>query len=385
MKQVLFVVDEKKMGGVSILLEDILSQIDLNKLSVDVLILHNSGECLNHLPSKVRVIYGTKFFEVIDIPLKDIIKEKNIMLLYKKIKLVFFLKSGYIMNKLKKERNKILSKQYDVEIAFKSGFCTIFTAVGNSKKKISWVHEDYSTNDATEKYRKLFKKVFSKIDVVVGITTTVIKSFQAKYPNCKNVIVINNLVNCEKILKMSQEPAKLKKENLTFISVGRLHGVKGYDRLIRACGRLKKEKIWKNCTLSIIGSGNEKDNLQKLIHDFQLDDTVYLLGKKSNPYSYVKQADLFLLTSRSEGFGNVMIESLILQVPVLATEVANINQTLNKEEYGFVVENSEEGIYHGLKMVIQHPELLKEKNKKVNSYHYNNKKIIKQIEQLLEK
>lgn len=384
MKKILFVLDERKMGGVSILLEDILSKLNLEKFEVDVLILHNHGERLEQLPSNVHLLSGTSYFNVIDQPLHDLIKRKNFILLWKKVALVFSLKTGFIMKKLVKERKKILTKEYDVEIAFKSGFCSIFTAVGNSKKKISWVHEDYRTNDATKKYRRLFEKVFSKMHVVVGITPDVVTAFQEKYPNCTNIMVIKNLVNTDKIIEKSQELVSFPKDKLTFISVGRLHEVKGYDRLIHACSRLVQEGIWKDSVLSIIGDGNEYETLHQLIQELNLQNKVYLLGRKDNPYAYVKQADLFLLSSRTEGFGNVMIESMILQVPVLATRVANIDETLQHETYGFIVKNSEEGIYLGLKNIFLHPELLTEKKRALKNYHYDNEQIMKQIEQLLE-
>lgn len=384
MKKILFVLDERKMGGVSILLEDILSKLNLEKFEVDVLILHNHGERLERLPSNVHLLSGTSYFNVIDQPLHDLIKRKNFILLWKKVALVFSLKTGFIMKKLVKERKKILTKEYDVEIAFKSGFCSIFTAVGNSKKKISWIHEDYRTNDATKKYHRLFEKVFSKMHAVVGITPDVVTAFQEKYPNCTNIMVIKNLVNTDKIIEKSQELVSFPKDKLTFISVGRLHEVKGYDRLIHACSRLVQEGIWKDSVLSIIGDGNEYETLHQLIQELNLQNKVYLLGRKDNPYAYMKQADLFLLSSRTEGFGNVMIESMILQVPVLATRVANIDETLRHETYGFIVKNSEEGIYQGLKNIFLYPELLTEKKRALKNYHYDNEQIMKQIEQLLE-
>lgn len=105
MKNILIVNDEKMTGGVSILLEDILNNIDY-KGNIDLLILHNNGTCLNKLPNNINVIYGTRFFEVIDLNIKQILKEKNIKLLFQKIYLVFLMKTGLIKNKIIKERKK---------------------------------------------------------------------------------------------------------------------------------------------------------------------------------------------------------------------------------------------------------------------------------------
>ena len=78
MRKILFVVDERQMGGVSVLLDDILKRINLKKFNVDVMVLHNNGDYLDDLPEGVDVIYGSPFFEVVDLSLKEVIKTKNI-------------------------------------------------------------------------------------------------------------------------------------------------------------------------------------------------------------------------------------------------------------------------------------------------------------------
>ena len=142
MKNILFVVDEKKMGGVSVLLSDILNKISLKNKQIDIMVLHNSGNYLDDLPKNINIIYGTKFFEVVDLSFKEVIKSKKISLIYKKIKLILMMKTGIIKSKIIKERKKCIQKRYDVEVAFKDGFCAIFTAYGDSKKKYHWLHTD---------------------------------------------------------------------------------------------------------------------------------------------------------------------------------------------------------------------------------------------------
>ena len=78
MKKILFVVDEKKMGGVSVLLSDILNNINLKNKEIDIMVLHNSGDYLDDLPKCVNLIYGTSFFDIIDLTLKEVLKSKNI-------------------------------------------------------------------------------------------------------------------------------------------------------------------------------------------------------------------------------------------------------------------------------------------------------------------
>ena len=138
------------------------------------------------------------------------------------------MKTGIIKSKIIKERKKCIQKRYDVEVAFKDGFCAIFTAYGDSKKKYHWLHTDYSMYDCTENYKNLFIDVFSKFDNIIGISESVVKKFREKY-DYKKTKVIYNLINEKKIIDKSKEfKVSNPKNKINFISVGRFHNMKGY-------------------------------------------------------------------------------------------------------------------------------------------------------------
>lgn len=383
MKKILFVVDEKKMGGVSVLLSDILNNINLKNKEIDIMVLHNSGDYLDDLPNGVNLIYGTSFFDVVDLTLKEVLKSKNIKQIYKKLKLVFLMRTGLIKNKIIKERKKCINKKYDVEIAFKDGFCAIFTAYGDSKKKYHWLHTDYSMYDCTANYKKLFIDVFSQFDNIIAISKSVAKKFNEKY-EFKNMKVIYNLINTEKIIEKSKEfEIKNDGKKINFISVGRFHNMKGYDRLIDVFARLKNEIGLDNVTLRLIGNGPDFDLVQTKIKENNLEDTIILEGLKKNPFPYVKSSDVFFMCSRYEPFGLVILEAMVLNVPVLSTEVASIKEIMD-EKYGMIIENTEDGLYNGIKSIIQDKNILKKYKKELNNYKYPVEKIIKQIEKLME-
>ena len=112
------------------------------------------------------------------------------------------MKTGLITKKIIKERKKMLKKTYDVEIAFKDGFCAIFTAYGNSKKKYHWLQIDYSMYDCNAKYRKLFNKVFTKFDIMIAISNSVLNNFKEKY-HVDKTDVIFNIIDTKKIIDLS--------------------------------------------------------------------------------------------------------------------------------------------------------------------------------------
>ena len=381
MRKILFVVDERQMGGVSVLLDDILKRINLRKFNVDVMILHNNGDYLDDLPEGVDVIYGSPFFEVVDLSLKEVIKTKNIFKIIKKIYLVFLMKTGLIKGKIKKERMKCLSKKYDTEVAFKDGFTALFTAYGDSEKKIHWLHTDYVMHDCTAKYHNLFEKTFPLFDKIIGISHAVVERFNQVYPGIQ-CEVIYNLIDIAKIKKMGEENDIHLGDGINFVSCGRIHEMKGYDRLINVFHRLDDMGLLKHVSLTIIGDGPDFSKVQNLIQEYGLKGKVKLLGRRKNPYSYVKAADAFLMCSRYEPFGLVVLEAMVLGTPVISTEVASIREIMN-ENYGTITENSKEGLIKAIAEVIKNPNYLNKYRENLKKYNYDCDKIVKEIEDIL--
>lgn len=383
MKNILFVVDERQMGGVSVLLSDILKKINLFKYNIDVMVLHNNGDYLDNLPKEVNLIYGSSFFDVVDLSIGEVLKTKQINRILKKIYLVFLMKTGLIERKIIKERKKIINKKYDVEIAFKDGFTALFTAYGDSKRKYHWLHTDYSMYDCTAKYKRTFERTFKHFDKIIGISKSVVFKFQKKYPNTK-VSVIYNLIDTAKIKTMADEKIlNFEPGVLNLVSVGRIHNMKGYDRLIKVFDRLNKENKLDNVYLRIVGDGPDYNLVKNLITDFSLENKIEMVGKVKNPFPYVKNSDTFLMCSRYEPFGLVILEAMVLGVPVISTEVASIHEIMN-DNYGIITENSEEGLYQAVSKVIENRNILNEYKNNLKDYKYDTDTIIENIEKLLD-
>ena len=386
MKKILFVVDERRMGGVSILLEDFMEMLNLTNKKIDILVLHNNGDRLNNLPKGVKVIYGTSYFEVVDLTLTEVLKSKKLRLIFKKIRLVLEMKTGLIKFRIKKERKKIIKENYDIEIAFKDGFTALFVGFGNCKNKIHWLHYDYKIRNANAKYEKLFKKVLSKFNKIIAVSNGVMNDFNKIYNLNEKTQVISNLINVKKIKSMGKLKNDSKTKNkIELISVGRLHYQKGYDRLIMAIQKLKNDKLINNLSLKIYGDGPEKNKLIELVDSFGLNDTIKFMGKTNNPYDKIGKSDLFILSSIYEPFGLVIVEAMTLGVPVIATSNSATSELIINNENGLIVNNSIEGIYNGLRQVIINKNLIEKYKRNLKKYDYEtkNKKIINEIEKIL--
>lgn len=378
MKKILFVVDERNTGGVSIVLENIINSFP--KINFDILVLHNRGDRLTNLPN-ANIIYGTKFFDVCDMRLSDLIKSKNILKVIKKLYFAFLLKTGLINKKIIKERRKIFKNDnYDVEICFKDGFGTYFTAYGNSKKKIRWIHSDYSTNNPGEKYMKTYQEAINKYDRIVAISKFVGENFNKLFHREKDTEVIYNIIDTTKSLPT--ERISKDSDKFELVTVGRLCKEKGYSRVIEAFNRLNQENLLDDVIFKIVGGGPLEQELKDLVHKYNLDDKIIFLGPSTTPWNYLQNGDMFVLSSYTEAFPTTIIESLLNHIPVFSVEYVSAHEILNSKN-AVVVKNTDEEIYNGLKNILQNKEKVLELKKNILNYEYKNQESIKKISKLL--
>ncbi len=367
-KKILFVNDEMTMGGVARILNTFLKMIDRNEYDIDLLVLHKRGELLNEVPSDINIIEGTAFFNTIDISLFS----SESFSLFSKLRLLFYMKTGLIKNKIRKERKKMLNKHYDIEFSAKEGFCTIFTAYGDSDRKLNWVQVDYKKTNYSKNHMRLMKDALSKIDMNIACSQEVMDSYQHLF-KVDRICVIHNLMDDERIKRLSLEEADIEtaEDKINLITVARFHPQKGIDRLIRIYAKLKDYY-----TLTIIGDGELREELYSLAKAEGCFDDINWLGIKQNPYPDIRVCDLFVMSSVYEGYPTINIESLISSTPVLTTAVAGVNKQIIKEEDGFIVDNSEEGLYQKLVELKDAKNQLKSYKQTLQSYKYNNQQIL---------
>lgn len=385
MKNVLFVVDERCMGGVSILLMDIFKMMDTSNLDIDLLVLHDRGDMFDNLPSNVHLMFGDSYFSAIDLTIKEVLKTKDIKLIYHKLKVIFDLKTGLIKKKIVKERKKLLKKHYDYEVAFKDGFTAIFTAYGDSDVKYHWIQYNYGIANPNSKYNNLFNDALRRFDKIISVSDGIMRGFNNIYHLNDKVEVIDNLIDTNRIKEKAKEKCDLvlDKNKLNIICVGRIaNGHKGYDRLVDVIGKLNREDLFDDCILRIFGNGPDYDTLFNQIKDLNLEDKVLLMGRVNNPYKYFNGQDLFILPSRYEAFGLVIVEALSLGVPVLVTENDATGKIVSNDIDGLIVNNSDDGLYAGLKYLITNSDVLNKFKSNLNNYCYDNESIVKKLNEL---
>lgn len=166
--------------------------------------------------------------------------------------------------------------------------------------------------------------------------------------------------------------------------MGTVFPQKGFDRLLKVHKRLLDEGL--PHLVKIIGDGYDFDNIQKLKTELRIDSTAEMLGFTDNPYPYFKNADFYILSSRYEGYPTVLFEAITLRKNIIATDVSGVREMLLDGELGFIVDNSEEGIYQGMKKALTNPQYFQTYQEKLKDYQmpFNLTNSVEKIMQILD-
>ncbi|HLS30594.1 MAG TPA: glycosyltransferase [Flavobacteriaceae bacterium] len=352
-------------GGAEKVLVNLVNHIDKTKYNITLRTLMDVGENRQYLSDTVTY--------------KSIFKKS-----FKGINYLHYLPKRYIYN-------KVAYGQFDVIVVYLHGVLTKIVANAPSKQKtIAYLHANMQNSPFIKSFKSTEKlqSCFKTYNAIVSVSKSVEDSFKAVSGIEENLHVIYNTFDVAHIKAKATEKLDLEYEQhgkLKLCAVGSLNKIKGFDRLINALGRIKKEGK-SDFILNIIGKGPEKNYLQQLIKEHNLQKNIFLIGFKSNPYKYIAKSDLFVSSSLSEGFSSVVAESVILGVPVFTTDTPGMKEILGENnEYGIIVENNEKALYTGLKKLIQDRSLLKEYKQRVKmrSSFFSTQKAVKEVEDLL--
>lgn len=233
-----------------------------------------------------------------------------------------------------------------------------------SKNNIIFIHNDL-IEARTKKQIEVMK--FDEFKKVVCVSNAAKETFLKLFSNysTENVNVINNYIDGESILKMSEDEIKdldiegIKKENILFVNVSRhLESAKKISRIINAVEKLKSDGY--KFKLLLVGDGKDTEYYKELVSTKKLEDTILFLGNKTNPYNYIKDSDALLLSSVFEGYGMVLDEARVLNIPFISTDVADA-RIISDQGYGIICENDDNGIYDGMKKYLDKGHIIKNK------------------------
>ena len=349
--------------------------IDYEKYDVDLLLARKAGDFLSLVPKEIRILEMGKMGELFLIDRRNAKRIIGKRYLAKNPFRIFGL-APYLFQMKKADGQKARSfaanrmwlsmmekmpdcpGEYDIALAY-WGDRTMFYMIDkvHAKRKIAWLHFDYSHPPRED---ALYLDYFKQCDKVVTVSEAIEKSLKSALPEIADrVVTLENIINRREILAKACEEADFGDDfhGIRLLSVGRICPQKGYDLAVPAIARRVREGY--PVRLYIIGEGQREyvQRLEEQIREARISDAVRFLGVRQNPYPLMRAADIYLQPSRHEGRPIAVEEAKALCKPIFVTAYASAAEQMANGRLGLIGEISEEGIYGGLKRLLDEKEL----------------------------
>ena len=333
-KRLLFTAYSLNLGGIETALINLVNRIDLDKYDVEIILEKKEGIFLDKVKKEITI----KEFKVYNNKNKIIRKIRNLSQ-----RIIYTIVNYHT---------------YDFSCCYAT-----YSLSGSKLSKIAssnnsfYVHNNYKDLYKDEQKEKQFfmDRKITKFKHIIFVSNEYRKEFLRLFPSLEEkTLVLNNFIDTENIKKESKEkiPNKKQKEKKLFLFVGRLDDdAKKIGRAIRLTKKIKEIEFW------IVGDGPDRKIYEEMIKKEKLEDRVKLMGRKKNPYPYMKKADYILLTSDYEGFPVIYLEAITLQKPIITTIDVSDDKINMGKDYAWIVSKEEK------KMVKQVQEILKENKK----------------------
>jgi glycosyltransferase involved in cell wall biosynthesis len=307
MIKLMLIVPSMNGGGSEKVMSILANNLDRSKFDITLVLLKKEGKYLNDLKNNINLIF-------LDSP----------QIRYSVIKLYQLIKE----------------EQPDIVFSTLGSMNMILAILKPFFKSVKFVAREssiVSIKNKKERYPKLFdflyKTIYSNFHLIVSQSIYMKKDLIENYSIHKEKIrVINNPVDIDSIVEKSY--TKELKEKINLLAVGRLNKVKGYDLLLETISKSNNKY-----QLTILGEGQEENSLKELVNTLNISDRVFFLGFQANPYTFMKEADLMILSSRYEGFPNVVLEANTCGTPVVAFDCpGGTGEIIENGVNGFLVE-----------------------------------------------
>ena len=364
-KEILFIIPTMRGAGAEKALLNILNRFDSEKYNVSLLLFNNKGELYDAIPSNIKKYH-----------------------LYSKNKPLFLLiENRFTRNLFWRLRSLTLNpfKKFDAVISFLEGEALLAhnLLLNRRNKDITWVHTNLITNHWTKNVFKDYRKelgAYKKMDEIIFVSNDAQRAFNELFETDIESKVIYNIIDRDDIIEKAKEECPIKRGSKFVISnVGRLTKQKRQDRLIEAIAILN-HKYGVDAECWILGQGELEDRLKQHAKDLNIEDKIKFLGFQANPYSFVKESDIFMLSSDTEGYPLVVCEALCLGKPIVSTNITGPNEILT-DGGGILTELSAESLAEAANNLLTDPELLKKKQTEatMKSQSFSSEEIMNQI------
>lgn len=398
MKKIIIVANDMEIGGAERALLGLLDAFDTDKNNVDLFLLRHKGPFMKFIPEKINLLPEKKFYSDLGIPLSEVLKRKHFRMfflrVFGKISARLYIKKEKLSNQNSVEIHysykytrrifeKISDETYDLALGFSVPYYIVDEKI-KAKYKAVWIHTDYSKLDGN---REEEIKVWSAYSKIVSISDAVTESFIKKYPELKdNIVLIENIVSEKMIWEQANEKIDSKEMNKNanetiLLSIGRFTAAKNFDNIPEICSMIINKGY--RMKWYIIGYGEDEEVIRQKIKEYKMDKYVIILGKKENPYPYIKKCDIYVQPSRFEGKAVTVREAQILQKPVVITDFPTAYSQLENGVDGIIVPLETKACAEELIKIINNKKLQRQLISNCKNKNYSNTEEINKIYQMI--
>lgn len=384
-----------EIGGAETALVGLLNALDPARVDVDLFLYDHRGEMMQFIPEWVNLLPQIPKYSVLERPIVELVKRGfwGIAAARMSAKLIGKLTNvpSFSMDVFTSLfTNKLLpticpQKKYDLAISF----LTPHTYVKNkvvAKKKIAWIHTDYTIYPIA---KNVERPIWCSYNYIASISNDVTRTFLQVFPTlAPKIMEIENILSPAFVRKRAELEYTDKEfrqtDKISLLSIGRYSEQKNYDNVPDICKRLiNKTKL--NIKWYIIGYGGDEALIRQKIKEAGMEEHVILLGKRSNPYPYIKACDIYVQPSRYEGKSVTVREAQMLCKPVVVTNYPTAPSQIRSGIDGVIVPMDNEGCAHGLAEVICDKSLQERIIAHLKTHDYGNESEVDKIYELIEK
>ena len=395
------------IGGAERALLGLLNAIDYTKYDVDLFLAMHVGEFMTLIPKEVNLLPEDSRYAGYACPLRKVLFSKDFMIglarLNAKRKYRTYIKNKginesassfqYVVKEMMPYLPEINPQtEYDLAISFIAPHNIVAEKV-RAKKKICWIHTDYSVVDVNA---ELELSVWAAFDHIISISPDVTKTFLQAFPSLSSKIMeMENILSpvfvrsCADELDITPELYQTEdcKSVLNLLCIGRFSYQKNFENIPDICQRIVSSFKSQDSKFSIrwyiIGWGGDEALIRQKIEEAGVQDYVIILGKKSNPYPYIKACDIYVQPSRYEGKSVTVREAQMLCKPVVVTNYPTAKSQIQDGVDGKIVPMDNEGCAKGLAEFIMNTELQEQITEYLKTHDYGNEAEVLKIELLL--
>lgn len=351
MNKIFIMAHSMDIGGAEKSLLGLLENIDTSRYQVDLFLLRHEGALLNYLPDGINLLPESPHYSSMGVPLKNVIKKGYLKIAYcryigkkkagKRLKELRIDCDNNIVNEYSHKYTvgvlpQITDEKYDLAISFMSPHYYVAKKV-NAKKKVAWIHTDYSTFEVDVESETVMWNMY---DNLIAVSDLVQKAFLKTFPTlASKTMVIENIIPYQYINKLSNEfsaDGEMQSDgSIRLLSIGRFTYPKRFDEVPLMCKKLREKGL--NVTWYLIGFGGDEQLINAKIEENRMQRYVINLGKRENPYPYIKACDMYIQPSRYEGKSIAVREAQLFSKPVIITNYTTAHSQLRDGIDGVIV------------------------------------------------